>query len=246
MRNDPAGPAVILSPHLDDAVLSTWGVLRRPGDVTVVNVCTGLPPAGTEGHWDRITGMTDSVAVMGARLKEDRAALALAGREPVGLGFLDAQYRDGVALDEAALRESFEREPASASALFAPAGIGGHPDHLAVRAAALGVAAKSGIPLHLYAELPYATRFGWPHWVTGEPPDPALVPDERWGHALGDLPFGREQLDAHPLRLPEDEAARKLRAMRAYATQFRALDGGPLGLLSQPSVLPFEVSWTVH
>jgi LmbE family N-acetylglucosaminyl deacetylase len=245
MRNDPAGPTVILSPHLDDAVLSTWSVLRRPGDVTVVNVCTGLPPAGTEGFWDRITGMTDSVAVMGARLAEDREALALAGREPVGLGFLDAQYR-AEELDQAELREAFEREVPLASALFAPANIARHPDHLATRTLALGVAADSGVALHLYAELPYSSRFGWPHWVTGEPADPKLLPAEVWEGALNDLPMDRERLEPQPIRLPDDEAARKLDAMRTYATQFTALQGGPHEMLSHPSVLPFEVTWAVH
>ena len=37
---------VVLSPHLDDAVLSCWHVLGREGDVRVVNVFTGSPEDG--------------------------------------------------------------------------------------------------------------------------------------------------------------------------------------------------------
>ena len=33
----------ILSPHIDDAVLSLWAVLAGPGEVTVMNVFDGAP-----------------------------------------------------------------------------------------------------------------------------------------------------------------------------------------------------------
>src|SRR3954468_1605952 len=47
----------ILSPHLDDAVLSCWHVLTGPGEVAVVNVFAGVPPAGAPvGWWDRLSG----------------------------------------------------------------------------------------------------------------------------------------------------------------------------------------------
>ena len=44
---------VVLSPHLDDAVLSAWHVLRSGGDVCVVTVFAGLPdplPIPDDGH----------------------------------------------------------------------------------------------------------------------------------------------------------------------------------------------------
>ena len=94
MRHRADAPAVVLSPHLDDAVLSAWSVLRRPGEVTVVNLCTAIPPPGTLGAYDRVKGATDSAEFMRERLAEDAAALALAGREPLGLGLLEGQYRD--------------------------------------------------------------------------------------------------------------------------------------------------------
>ena len=88
-------PTIILSPHPDDAVLSLWRVLDGDGEVVVLNVFGGSP-AGHHGDawWDRLTGAADSVARMAERHAEDRAALALAGREPANLGLLDGQYRD--------------------------------------------------------------------------------------------------------------------------------------------------------
>ena len=85
MRYEPDAPVAVLSPHLDDAVLSAWSVLRRPGDVRVVNVCTAVPPPGPAPPWDQLTGARDAAERMRERLDEDREALAKAGREAVAL-----------------------------------------------------------------------------------------------------------------------------------------------------------------
>jgi LmbE family N-acetylglucosaminyl deacetylase len=220
--------AAVLSPHLDDAVLSAFSALPA----RVVNVCTGLPPAGTLTSWDRVCGARDSRAHMEERLEEDRAALAIAGvAEPLSLGFLDVQYRTGP-LDADELRRAVEAAAADAAEVWAPAGIGDHRDHLQVRDAAIAL----GLPLRLYAELPYAVKFGWPAWVTGEEADPNLVPDGGWS-----LPDGAGEPTIH--RLSEDRLQLKLQALRRYRTQFSALSRGKLGHIAHPSVIGFEVSW---
>src|SRR5205807_6153895 len=84
----------ILSPHLDDAVLSCWHLLTRGGDVTVINVFTGAPADSVvPAWWDELTGATDSAQRIRERIAEDRAALSLARRTSTNLGFLDEQYR---------------------------------------------------------------------------------------------------------------------------------------------------------
>jgi LmbE family N-acetylglucosaminyl deacetylase len=247
VRHAPEGTAVVLSPHLDDAVASAWHVLRASRVVTVLNVCTGLPQPGFLGDWDRVTGghevAQDSAAFMRLRLAEDEAALALAGRESVGLGFLDLQYRQGAAdpLDPAAVAEAIAHAVPLVSELHAPAGLGLHPDHLAVRAAALALAAAHAVPLHLYAEQPYAVRFGWPHWVTGQPPRRGLRPAARWEAHLPDVALA----PAHVAVLGGDEAAAKRRALEAYVTQIEALDAGPLRRLEHPEISGYEVRWEV-
>ena len=172
MRLDGDAPVLLLSPHLDDAVLSCWSVLTGSREVVVVNVFSGIPEPGLLTPVDRLAGATDSATRMRERLAEDAEALALAGGEPIDLGFLDSQYRPvagepGAAEIVAALDGPVER----ASALFAPAGLSGNPDHLVVRELALGLAA-GGYPTELYAEFPAAIRYGWPHWVTGDDPIP--------------------------------------------------------------------------
>src|SRR5919109_1364707 len=84
---------VVVSPHLDDAVLSCWHVLAGGDEVTVVNVFTGLPKPGTLGWWDRLTGAADSVERIRERCAEDAEALALVGVPHANLGLLDGQYR---------------------------------------------------------------------------------------------------------------------------------------------------------
>ena len=86
----------ILSPHIDDAVLSLWAVLAGPGEVTVMNVFDGVPEGrGALGVWDQLTRAEDPVARAEERRAEDEAAMRLLGRSAVNLGFIDAQYANG-------------------------------------------------------------------------------------------------------------------------------------------------------
>ena len=58
------------------------------------NVFAGAPPNDCPlGWWGERTGATDSTARAREREREDEAALALAGRTPINLDLLEAQYR---------------------------------------------------------------------------------------------------------------------------------------------------------
>jgi hypothetical protein len=238
LRHDPAAPPLLLSPHLDDAVIDCWSVLTAPGELNVVNVFAGVPPAGHATRWDRIAGAKDSAELMRARIAEDAVVLARAGRAALNLDFLEHQQREhrrppALEAIDAALAA---RVPA-ASTVYAPAVLGtAHPDHARVRAYALACAER-GIPVELYADLPYAVVYGWPHWVTGAEPDPHLDVDAYWGRE----PAGERRVVA----LDDGQAAAKLAAMAGYRTQFPTLDRGPIGLLSNPQVHRYEVYWAL-
>jgi LmbE family N-acetylglucosaminyl deacetylase len=174
---------------------------------------------------------------MRERLAEDEVALARAGRTAVNLDFLDAHYRDGP-LDRAALAAALREAVGAASELWAPAGIGAHRDHVAVRDAALAIARDGGPPVRLYAELPYVARRGWPAWVTGRRPAPGLDLDAWLASQLPPLtpvPGTRHALSRSSVR-------RKLRALREYRTQWHALAAE--GTVTRRRVIRYEVSFT--
>jgi hypothetical protein len=126
--------------------------------------------------------------------------------------------------------------------VYATAGIGGHADHMTVReyARALG---RAGIPVWLYAEMPYSVQHGWPGWVTGRPQDPFLDPDPFLASYLAAVPETGALDAADVARLDPARAAAKLAAMRLYRSQYPALDGGASGVLTNPSNHGFEVFW---
>lgn len=243
---DPAAPALVLSPHWDDAVLDCWGVLRESGPLQVVNLFAGTPAAGTSTLWDSITGSGDSAARTRERLAEDALALGRAGRKPINLSLLDAQYRSGgpaLRLDD--LDAAVSARVAAASQIYAPAGIGSHPDHLLTRQYSRALFA-AGMPVTLYAELPYCVLHGWPHWVDGRERQPNRDVDVFWRSFLdgvGELPPLRE---ADVRRLDDEQASEKLDAMRCYETQLPALGYGARGLLEDPEIHRYEVSWRLR
>ena len=244
LRADPGAPALLLSPHLDDAVIDCWSLLTGAEPLEVVNLCAGVPPEGTSSGWDRLCRAADSAALFRDRLEEDREALALAGRAPRNLAFLEFQYRESRPPPtwrevDAAVCGAVP----AASRVYAPAVLGVvHPDHALLRDYALALGA-AGLPVTLYADMPYCTVYGWPAWVTGEAEDPYLDVDAHWAGTLAPRArFGRRD-GAAVVRLDEGQRAAKLAGMRAYRTQFPTLDRGPVGQLSNPRVHGFEVFW---
>ncbi len=221
---------VVLSPHLDDAVLSCWHVLGREGDVHVVNVFTGSPEDGRGDYaWDRLTGSSDSVERMRERIAEDAAALGRAGLTAANLGLLDNQYRtDGLPPADVAAR--IRAQIPTGSVVYAPAGLGDHPDHLLVRDAALELK-RAGHDVRLYADMPHAAMVGFPGWVTGSPNGHV---NGRWEARMAEVSVGP------PLVQNLNDAAweQKQAAVGDYATQLPGLEQ-----MAPLETLRFEIEW---
>lgn len=243
LAHDPAAPALYLAPHLDDAVFNCWALLTSEAPLAIVNVFAGVPAPGFVTRWDSICGATESRAMALARLEEDRDALALAGRAASYLDLLEVETRRGaprrpLADVDAAIAAAHPR----ASAVYAPSGIGGHVDHVTLRRYAQALHG-AGMPVRVYAELPYCVQHGWPHWVTGAEPEPHRNVDAFWRDQLAGVPEIADPRSAEVVRLDDDQAAAKLAAMRTYRTQFPALSGGEAGVLDEPAIHRHEVSW---
>jgi LmbE family N-acetylglucosaminyl deacetylase len=91
------GRVVIVSPHLDDAVLSIGtaivGSVRGGAAITVLTVFAGEPSSRTPaGRWDRRSGFSSEGQACRIRREEDRAACAILGATPQWLPFADEQY----------------------------------------------------------------------------------------------------------------------------------------------------------
>ncbi len=238
-------PTVILSPHLDDSVLSCWHLLTQPGELTVINIFAGVPTGLDQpAWWDRYTGAADSGERVRERIEEDRRALSLAGRSPINLDLLDEQYRDGQRPPPLTARLRKLIEPGSL--VYAPAAFADHDDHRLVRAAALELRAE-GFAISFYADLPHATLRGLPGWVTGtRAPASNDLAGAVWDGCISKIGIPLDELAPRVQRLDAEAHANKLAAVRMYTTQLEALAEYMGRPLSDPESLGYEVCWATR
>lgn len=144
---------VIVSPHLDDAVLSC-GEAMQGAKARILTVFAGIPTGDLPlTHFDANSGFTGAEQAVRARRTEDKRAGWVLGASTEHLAFFDRQY--GVTHDVGEV-VAMMRERLAAIAptvLYAPLGLL-HPDHELVARVARGVARSLELPLVVYEELP--------------------------------------------------------------------------------------------
>jgi hypothetical protein len=243
IRVESHAAELLLSPHWDDAALGCWSLLASSRELKVVNVFAATPPSGVVGGWEAVIGVRDSAERAHERLTEDARALALAGREPVNLALLDARYRrrtrSTVGLQD--LDRALAAEVESASRVYVPAGIGSHADHLLTRHYGRRLL-RAGMPVTLYAELPYCVFHGWPSWVDGREPAPKRDVDAYWQSFLRGVPEMPSLRSAEVVRLDGPVASSKCQALACYEA---SLNYGTRQLLADPAFHGFEVRWAL-
>jgi hypothetical protein len=244
LRIDPGAPELLLSPHWDDAALDCWSLLGGDRELVVVNVFAGIPPPGHAGTWEAIAGLEDTAARARGRMAEDTRVLARAGRTPVNLPLLDVEYRRqtqaSTGLEELD-RELSHRVP-SASRVYAPSGIGGHVDHLLVRRYGR-MLLRAGMPVALYAELPYCFFHGWPSWVDGGELEARRDVDAYWRSFVDGVPEMPALRSAVVERLEAPMAAAKAEAIGSYEL---SLNYAVRRMLADPRAHGFEVRWQLQ
>ena len=188
---------VVVSPHLDDGVLSLGASMAswaRCGAVVQLLTVLACDPASeaAAGGWDRRGGFETEGESARARREEDRRACALVGATPVWLPFGSVDYdRHG---DEADVRDAVRRALEGADTIVVPGLPLTHPDH-AWLAQVMDAGGLEHGRVGRYAEQPYTFRAG---------ADPAGAGFARTTVGLGD-------------RLA------KWRAIRCYASQLPLL-----------------------
>jgi len=239
---EPAVGLVVLSPHLDDAVLSAFCLLTESTSATVVTVCAGVPDESVPpSEYDLLTRSASPRARVLARRAEDARVLEGLGVGHVHLDVLDSPYRT-VDPQPAELARAIAAVLPDHDTIVIPAAIGAHPDHVLTREAALllpVVAVRLAV-----ADLPYAAVFGWPAIVTGRPDPPFLDPSAAWAPSLRRLAeaSGREP-ELIVQRLSPAQQRRKLAALHRYETQFDAQEAGPSREISHARRRGYEVTW---
>jgi LmbE family N-acetylglucosaminyl deacetylase len=197
---------VVISPHLDDGVLSLGASMAswaRHGAVVELLSVLACDPAShaMAGGWDARGGFATEGESALARREEDRRACALIGATPVWLPYGSGDYdRHG---DESEVRDDVLRALDGADTIVVPGLPLTHPDHAWLVELLAGALTHPRVSR--YAEQPYTRRARV---------DPA------------DAGFTRTSV-----RL--DDRIAKWRAIRCYASQLpllamrRSLRGGP-------------------
>jgi LmbE family N-acetylglucosaminyl deacetylase len=213
MASFPTGRVVVLSPHLDDAVLGLGAAINRAvaegGHVRVVTAFAGdveseLPAS----RWDALAGYVTEGEAARARRAEDAEACAVVGAEPHPLAFSDYPYVRGREPDAvvAALSAAVD----AADAVFAPGFPLIHADHRFLAECVLRGGLVRG-RLALYAEQPYRFRLLWKRRPgTGSVPRVALPENIAW----------------QGIRVDASDRAAKRRAVKAYRSQLPGLGLG--------------------
>jgi len=202
---------VVVSPHLDDAVLGCAHFLNAHPGTTVVTVFAGRPesyPTPME-RWDALCGFVPGDEVHVARRAEDTAALALLGATPRWLDFVEHSYLERSAWARADdIVEVLEPTLAALepTAVLAPFGLG-NPDHAHTHDACLLVRER------------LAPDVAWFCYEdTGYKHIPGVLARRIAGLLRGGI---WPTPAALPLRVDDDH---KRRAIECYPSQLRALE----------------------
>lgn len=146
--------ALLISPHLDDAVLSAGRFLAGNPDSTVVTIFAGIPKnKELLTDYDGKMGFSSSTEAMKIRRAEDIAALYVLDAKAVHLNYYDEQY----ARDEptyAVALNSLIKLAEDCDVVLGPLGIR-HPDHVRTRRIVDALAVSVEVPIYLWADLPY-------------------------------------------------------------------------------------------
>ncbi len=197
-------PLVVISTHLDDAILSAGQVIGSWPGATILTVCTHAPEAPMSTDYDQRSGFSTAREACHRRRMEDRAACAVLGASPVHLGMVDGQYGTPLDVTEVAGRLLAALIDIQPAVIVAPLGLV-HADHLAVAEACRMLLAEGA-------------EADW--WVYEDQPSRVLYPETVEDALIVWRRTGKMTLDF----LGTSDLARKEEAVRCNDSQLWALD----------------------
>jgi LmbE family N-acetylglucosaminyl deacetylase len=203
---------LVISPHLDDGVLSCGTLLAAHPGAFVCTVFTAAPEKNMITDWDRQSGFADAFEAIRARKAEDMRALAILGASAIHLPFCDAQYQSPPVAEAlvAAIEQTFrDVEPSS---VMIPLGLF-HSDHINVANACLALMRRfQHVRVHAYEDVPYRTM-------------PGTVPQRL--QTIRQRGFVAQPVDTFAIAIDARHRRLKRASINAYESQLRAF--GPDG-----------------
>lgn len=224
---------VLLSPHLDDAVINCWHALDS-GNATVTTIFSGIPNKHTYRIWDALGGEADGYKMMQRRRAENAEALEFArGASHIDLDFMDNQYRRGQkpSVDDI-VADILLRSPKDCSFLAPLAGsrLRRHPDHVLARKAGISLMQK-GYEVSFYPDAPYMFL----------PAKPGEILLRKLSSRASKL-IGREAAcSVH--RLDTRQLKDKRRSLNSYRTQYTLVNLNSAGGLWLASMRAYELTF---
>lgn len=151
---------VVVSPHLDDAVLSVGATMnslvRRGIEVALVTIFAGnIEQQGVASYWDAGRGVRDKQAVLAARRREDAAAASVLGVQPFWLQNDDSAYVSP--REPETIWAALSGHLVGAAAVLVPGWPLTHADHRFATNLVVG-RAPSDLPVLFYTEMPYGAH----------------------------------------------------------------------------------------
>ncbi len=212
------GKVVVVSPHLDDAIMSlgatiAWAI-QAGATIEVLTVFAYIPSsAARAGLWDTSCGFVTEGQAAIVRREEDRQACLLLGAQPRWLDFGAEPYERRGSEDD--IWAAVQAATQHADLVLIPGFPLVHPDHACLSELLLrkGLTGRRTV---LYAEQPYV--FTYDKAPSGSAVAPALksviAAAPNWTH----------------VRTERAHRQAKLKAVRSYRSQLRHLGLGTIGL----------------
>lgn len=188
---------LLVSPHLDDAILSAGNLMADRMDNVIVTIFAGNPENAENVHtpYDKSCGFGDAAGAMAQRRHENDLATALLNADAINFEFVDEQYGEPTptSMITQALQNLIDEH--DYDYILAPLGLG-HPDHVQVSDAVRRLDTTK--PIYLWEDLPLRVV------------EPELVVQRLYDIGLS---FNDK------VNLPAGDVARKIRALTCYASQ---------------------------
>jgi LmbE family N-acetylglucosaminyl deacetylase len=222
------GPVLVISPHLDDAVLSCGQLIQSRHGTTITTILAGFPPGAHAGWSGKTTGLSVAKDANLMRREEDQCASRALGARTAWVDIPAQEYGPAASPTERLLRiqEAIVTAIAATTvrSVFIPLGVT-HPDHIIVSDAALHAVGVANLEAYVYMDMPYGQA--------------------RPGQVRRRLRHIGRKFEVDPLAPFVGDLQTKAEAVNAYSSQVKALQQGFGRSFNQVFIDP-EKYWRVR